>query len=150
MRHELLINSIEECNELASKISNQLFVGAVVLLRGDLGAGKTTFVKGAAKALGVNELVQSPTFNILKCYYSGRLPIYHIDAYRLEDTFNDIGLDEYIEGDGITFIEWPDFIKEYINVPTLDIYIYQEKDNKRKIVIESDSTLYNKVFEVIK
>lgn len=149
MRYELIINSIEECHKLADTITNNLFVGAVVLLRGDLGAGKTTFVKGAAKALGIKELVQSPTFNILKCYYSGRLPMYHIDAYRLEDTFNDIGLDEYIEGDGITFIEWPDFIKEYINVPTLDIYIYQYEQNKRKIVIESDNALYNKVFEVL-
>lgn len=149
MEKELIVKNIDETFTLATKITSQLFVGAVVLLRGDLGAGKTTFVKGAAKELEIKELIQSPTFNILKCYFDAKIPMYHIDAYRLEDAFKDIGLEEYIEGDGITFIEWPDFIKEYINVPVLNVSIYNLDETSRRVVISSTSDLYNKVFEVI-
>ena len=149
MEKELIVKNIDETFTLATKIASQLFVGAVVLLRGDLGAGKTTFVKGAAKELEIKELIQSPTFNILKCYFDAKIPMYHFDAYRLEDAFKDIGLEEYIEGDGITFIEWPDFIKEYINVPVLNVSIYNLDETSRRVVISSTSDLYNKVFEVI-
>ena len=74
MEKELIVKNIDETFTLASKITSQLFVGAVVLLRGDLGAGKTTFVKGAAKELEIKELIQSPTFNILKCYFDAKIP----------------------------------------------------------------------------
>ena len=88
-----LSKKLEDTEKLAKVISKNLFAGSVLSLDGDLGAGKTTFTKSLAEGLDIKEKVSSPTFNILKCYFEGRLPLYHIDAYRLEDGMNaDIGL----------------------------------------------------------
>ena len=98
-------HSSEETILLAKKMCSYFKDGAVITLEGDLGAGKTTFVRGLAKALHINEVVQSPTFNIMKLYLKGDRPLIHIDAYRLADTNTDIGLDEYIGYEtGITVI----------------------------------------------
>lgn len=83
-----------------------------VPLEGDLGAGKTTFTKSLAKGLGIERNVNSPTFTIIKEYKSGRLPLYHMDVYRLGDEFEDLGFDEYFEGDGVTVVEWAHLIEE--------------------------------------
>ena len=93
--------------KLGTLIAKCLKQGDIILLTGDLGAGKTTFTQGVADGLGINERVISPTFNILKCYFNRTLNLYHIDAYRLEENKNDIGLEEFIEGDGVCLIEWP-------------------------------------------
>ncbi len=85
MKVELITNSKEETISLGKELSNYLFKGDVLLLKGDLGAGKTTFVKGIGLGLGIKDEINSPTFNILKCYFNKPLPLYHIDAYRLED-----------------------------------------------------------------
>ena len=90
--------SKEETARLGLSLAGLFVPGDVVLLKGDLGAGKTTFTGGVAKGLGIEEHVISPTFNIMKCYFDGRIPLYHIDAYRLENQPIEIGLDEYIEG----------------------------------------------------
>ena len=110
LKYKIISKSSEETRQLASKIMKELKVGDVVLLTSDLGAGKTTFVSGALFSLGYNDHVISPTFNILKCYFEVNPIIYHIDAYRLENQNIDIGLEEYIEGNGVCFIEWPKFI----------------------------------------
>ena len=108
-----LSKGLLDTEKLANLIANNIFCGAVLSLDGDLGAGKTTFTKSFAQTLGIKEKVSSPTFNILKCYFGGRLPLYHIDAYRLEDGTNaNIGLEEVIEGDGVCIIEWGKFIQE--------------------------------------
>src|SRR5690625_1586736 len=86
---------------LGARLANFLRPGNVVTLEGDLGVGKTIFSKGIANGLGVREPVTSPTFTIVK-EYQGEIPFYHIDAYRLESSEEDIGFDEYFEGDGIT------------------------------------------------
>ena len=139
-------NSPEQTSLLGEKIANLIQDNLIICLEGDLGAGKTTFTQSVALALGVKEKVNSPTFNILKCYFSGSLPLYHIDAYRLEDHINmDIGLEEVIEGDGVCLIEWAKFIPEYVFEP-LKIEIEIMSSNSRKFKISSDEKKYNEIF----
>ncbi len=131
-------NAEEETKKLGETLSHLLKRGDVCTLLGTLGAGKTTFVNGIAKGLGIKENVLSPTFNIMKCYFEGSLPLYHIDAYRLEDQMIDIGLDEAIEGDGVTFIEWPMFIAPLIPTDHLEIELQKgESSQRRKIYFRS-------------
>ena len=145
-----LSKKIEDTEKLASVISKRLFAGAVLSLDGDLGAGKTTFTKSLALGLDIKEKVSSPTFNILKCYFDGRLPLYHIDAYRLEDGMNaDIGLEEVIEGDGVCIIEWGKFIQELIYQP-LEIKITILENNVREFRILNTYKKYEKIMESIK
>lgn len=140
MEKILISNSKEQTKQIAAKIASSLSKGDVILLKGDLGAGKTTFVSGVAKALNVKDDVISPTFNILKCYFDGTIPLYHIDAYRLEGQNIEIGLDEYIEGDGVCFIEWPDYIASLLPDELLEITINNLGDNERKITFSSLSS----------
>lgn len=126
-----LLSSSVETRRAGSLLAPILLPGDVIALRGDLGAGKTTFVGGVAKALGTRDEVISPTFNIMKCYFDAKPPLYHIDAYRLEGQMIDIGLDEAIEGDGVSFIEWPDFIRPLIPEDHLEIELLHEGDVRR-------------------
>lgn len=143
----LVSKSAIETMKIAETISHELKVGDVISLDGDLGAGKTTFTQGLGKGLGVSEQINSPTFNILKCYFSGRMPLYHIDAYRLEDRVNsDIGLEEVIQGDGVAIIEWSKFIKDYVFEP-LEINIEIVSDNVRKITLSTKEDKYDNVFK---
>jgi tRNA threonylcarbamoyladenosine biosynthesis protein TsaE len=105
----------EETLSLAERFAAYLLPGSVVTLSGELGAGKTVFAKGVAKGLGVGEHVTSPTFTIIH-EYMGRLPFYHMDAYRLEDESEagEIGIEEYFDSDGITLVEWPERIESII------------------------------------
>ena len=100
--------SPEATKQLASTLAPYLRAGDVVVLEGDLGAGKTQFVQGVAAGLGIRDQVTSPTFNILLSYPEGSLPLYHFDLYRLEhpDELEDIGYFETIDGDGASFVEW--------------------------------------------
>lgn len=141
MRIKLKTNSKEETISLGEYIGSKAFKGEIILLEGDLGAGKTTFTKGVGKALKVKEEINSPTFNILKCYFSSTIPLYHIDAYRLEDVLpenKNIGLEEVIEGDGIALIERPKFIEEFIPSNTLKISLHIEEDGSRLIYLEGE------------
>ena len=126
-----------ETKEVGHKLAALLPNGSVILLKGDLGAGKTTLVRGVAEALSIDEKITSPTFNILKLYLKGTKPLVHIDAYRLEDHNPDIGLDEYIGIDrGLTFIEWPDFIKKLLPSEVIIINIKNIGNDDREISIE--------------
>ena len=145
MEKVIVTHSVEETKLIAKKLIHELSVGDVVLLSGDLGAGKTTFVGGVMEELGYKDHVISPTFNILKCYFEVTPHIYHIDAYRLEDQNIDIGLEEYIEGDGIAFIEWPKFIEPLIPNKRLNIVITRVDDNTRQIVISSTHPSYERL-----
>ena len=130
--------SCEQMNEFGLKLATSLHNGSVVALLGDLGAGKTTLVRGVAKGLNINEVVQSPTFNIMKLYLKGDRPLIHIDAYRLADLDTDIGLDEYIGYEtGITMIEWPLFIENLLPDNTLFIEIIITGDFSRHLHIYS-------------
>ena len=103
-------HSEAETSAVASDLARSLSAGAVVLLSGDLGAGKTAFVRGLAEGLGIDpELVSSPTFTLIQEYRGGRLPLHHVDLYRLHSIeVDDLGLDELTLEGGVTAIEWPD------------------------------------------
>lgn len=133
MEKTLTTNNREQTKQLGEKLSHLFEPGDVILLKGDLGAGKTCFTSGVAQGLGVEEVVLSPTFNIMKCYFQGRIPLYHIDAYRLEDQNIEIGLDEYIEGDGVCLIEWPQFIESLIPDEYLEIVIKNLGGDERSL-----------------
>lgn len=103
-------HSVKDTYAFAKKVADKLKGGEVIILRGDLGAGKTTFTKGLAKALGVEEIVTSPTFTYVKEYY-GRLPLYHFDMYRVADADEvyELGLEEYFYKGGVVVVEWNKF-----------------------------------------
>lgn len=105
----------EETISLGERFAAYLLPGTVVALSGELGAGKTVFAKGVATGLGVREHVTSPTFTIVQ-EYRGRLPFYHMDAYRLEDESEaeEIGFEEYFASDGVTLVEWPERIESIL------------------------------------
>ncbi|CAM4011745.1 tRNA (adenosine(37)-N6)-threonylcarbamoyltransferase complex ATPase subunit type 1 TsaE [Alkalicoccus chagannorensis] len=111
--------SEEETNLLAGALAAVLRQGDTVALSGDLGAGKTTFTKAVASAFGVEGNVNSPTFTIMK-EYEGRLPFYHMDAYRLEDSMEELGLEEYLDA-GVLIIEWPEMLEEQL--PSDHVYV---------------------------
>ena len=155
MKIIIISKNVNETISLGEKIAKFLFKGSVITLNGDLGAGKTTFTKGIGKGLNIKEEINSPTFNILKCYFNKNdLNMYHIDVYRLEDVPNEnknIGLEEVIEGDGVTLIEWDKFIKEFIDYDlSLNIEILINEDNTRKFIIESKNNQYSMLFEELK
>ena len=104
--------SSEDTYRLAEQLAEEMLPGTVLALHGDLGAGKTCFVQGLAVALGVEDIVNSPTYTLIN-EYAGRLPLYHLDLYRLShpEEALDIGLDEYMYGSGVTAIEWPERVE---------------------------------------
>ncbi|WP_163583442.1 tRNA (adenosine(37)-N6)-threonylcarbamoyltransferase complex ATPase subunit type 1 TsaE [Gracilibacillus saliphilus] len=126
-------NTEEETRRLANKLAILLSPGDVLTLEGDLGAGKTTFTKGLGAGLGVTRTINSPTFTIVK-EYVGEIPLYHMDVYRLEDSEEDIGFDEYFTGDGITVVEWAQFIEEFLPAERLEVQIKRIDEHTRKII----------------
>ena len=127
-------NNEMETIQLGERLARLIPDGSTLLLQGDLGTGKTTFVRGIAKGLNIKDVVQSPTFNIMKIYLKGDRPLIHIDAYRLADINNDIGLDEYIGYEtGVTVIEWPNYIENLIPDGSIEVNIKNDGDDKRTI-----------------
>lgn len=113
---EKIFNTESEVADFGREIGRNCSPGNVYALIGNLGTGKTTLTKYIAEGLGVEESITSPTFNIVKSYYSGRIPLHHFDVYRLgsSDEFFDIGGEEYLEGDGVCVIEWADLISDVL------------------------------------
>ncbi len=117
---------------LAERLGQLVQAGDVITLEGDLGAGKTSFTKGLAKGLGITRVVNSPTFTIVK-EYEGRIPLYHMDVYRIEDASEDLGLDEYFYGDGVSVIEWAHLIEAQLPEDRLNISIFHVDDTRRRL-----------------
>lgn len=145
LKYKVISKTEQETRDLAAKIITHLKPGDVVLLTGDLGAGKTTFVGGALAKLGYQDHVISPTFNILKCYFEVKPNVFHIDAYRLEDQNIEIGLEEFIEGNGITFIEWPKFIEPLIPQKHIEISLKRVGDTEREIEVSDPTEQYKEL-----
>ncbi|MFQ3545507.1 tRNA (adenosine(37)-N6)-threonylcarbamoyltransferase complex ATPase subunit type 1 TsaE [Halobacillus rhizosphaerae] len=141
---ELQTTSPEETMEFAERLGRELSPGDVLTLEGDLGAGKTTFTKGLGRGLGVTRTINSPTFTIIK-QYKGRMPFYHMDVYRLEDSDEDLGFEEFFEGEGVTVVEWAHFIEEYLPEQRLAIQIKYVDDEKRTIMLEASSQHFEEV-----
>ncbi|MBQ9124571.1 MAG: tRNA (adenosine(37)-N6)-threonylcarbamoyltransferase complex ATPase subunit type 1 TsaE [Acholeplasmatales bacterium] len=130
-----ITNNALETIELGNKIGSLLVSGDVVLLTGDLSAGKTTITKGIGQALGVKKIINSPTFTIVKVY-KGNIPLYHLDLYRLDGLNNDFDLEEYIESDGVCVIEWPFQVKEILPKEYILITLNRLDEDKRSILVE--------------
>lgn len=126
-------NCPAETEELALKLASFLRGGEVLALRGDLGAGKTRFTQGLAKGLGIKRKVNSPTFTLIKEYQGTKLPLYHMDVYRLEDEWEELGFEEYFYGQGVTVIEWPEKIFGQLPSERLEITISKLGETRRKI-----------------
>ena len=147
-----IVNSVDETEKIGILIGTHANPGDIICLVGDLGTGKTHLTKGIAKGLEINEHITSPTFTIVN-EYDGRLKLYHFDVYRVNDPdeIAAIGFDEYIFSDGVSIIEWANYIEELIPKEALWIKIEKISDielSKRKISFEFSDERYNYVKEI--
>lgn len=126
----------EETIELGIRLGKVLTKGTIIGFLGDLGSGKTTMIKGVAQGLRVNELVKSPSF-VVVTEYKGRLPVYHIDLYRISNSneLPEVGFEQYLYGDGITLIEWAERAGNFLPENAVKIKIEIIKHNQRRITI---------------
>ncbi len=147
---ELHIDDEKTLEKIAMLLSTYVKRDALILLNGDLGAGKTTFVRYFLKSLGYQGKVTSPTFNIVKTYEINGLFYNHIDAYRLEDKNEDIGLDELIESEDVTLIEWPIYLDKALLVrPSLTIDIRILRGNERMLSFTSENNMFSLFFHAL-
>ena len=128
------IKNEQENRSFGKKLAAELAPGIVIALTGDLGTGKTALTKSIAEGLGITEVITSPTFNIVKEYYSGRIPMYHFDVYRIGDIdeMYELGYEEYFYGNGVCIVEWADLIEDIIPEDAIRIDIeYGENEGER-------------------
>ena len=151
MNYKITSYSERDTIELAQNIESEKFPNMIICLEVDLGSGKTIFAKGFAAALEVQEEITSPTFNIIKEYTSGELPLYHMDVYRLDGKVDDLGIEEYYTKGGITIIEWADMIADNLPEERLDIKIRvsSEDEDTRIITITPHGRVYEDICEAI-
>ncbi|MDO4667113.1 MAG: tRNA (adenosine(37)-N6)-threonylcarbamoyltransferase complex ATPase subunit type 1 TsaE [Streptococcus sp.] len=125
----------EELIEWGERLGKLLKKNDVIVLTGDLGAGKTTFTKGIAKGLEIRQMVKSPTYTIIR-EYEGRLPLYHLDVYRIGNDPDSIDLDEFLFGQGVTVIEWGELLETNLPTQYLAVTILKKNDG-RELVFEA-------------
>lgn len=130
-------HSAQETLAFGTAFAEQLKQGCIIILKGDLGAGKTTFVKGIARGLNINDTINSPTFNIQKVY-QGRLLLNHIDAYRLEGIKQDLGFEDYFDQSSVTIVEWPEYIMDFLPEVDYTIEFKYISENTRDIIVWSE------------
>lgn len=145
-KFERIIYSAQEMIDFGEKLGRELEKNMIITLEGDLGAGKTTITKGLAKGLDINDVINSPTFTIMKIY-EGRLPLYHMDVYRLNNDSGDEYLEEYFYMNGVSVVEWAGNMSDIIPEERLNIFIYYIDDKTRKITVSADSDRYIKLIE---
>lgn len=135
--------SEEQTSRLAEALAGWMGPGTVIALDGDLGAGKTRFSQAVARQLGVPGVVNSPTFTLIKEYQGGRLPLYHMDVYRIgEEDADLLGLDEYFYGDGVTLVEWAERIERLLPEAYLAIQIRVEDEHTRRLELKPHGEPY--------
>ena len=147
MQYKITTYSEDETMELAQNIESEKFTNMVISIIGDLGCGKTVFTKAFALALGINENITSPTFNIIKEYDKGEMKLFHMDVYRLSDTKQDIGIEEYFTKRGVCIIEWADLIEDILPKNRLDIKIKMIDEDTRQFIITPHGSKYEDLCE---
>jgi len=141
----MITKSREETIALGKAIGEKLKQGDVLALKGDLAGGKTTFTKGIGQALKIKQMINSPTFTVLKIY-QGEMKLFHIDAYRLENNYYDLGMEEY-EDEGITVVEWPEYYQEFLPKEYLEIHFTYIDDETREITFIPKGEHFKKIIE---
>lgn len=126
-----LINP-QATEQLAQVIGQTAMPGDNLILTGDLGAGKTTITKGIGKGLGITQMIKSPTYTIIREYTKGRLPLYHMDIYRIESGAEDLGLEEYFEGEGLAVVEWGNMLEEAKPDDYLELILTKDDTDEEK------------------
>ena len=131
-----ITNGPEETEALGARLARALEPGAVVAFTGDLGAGKTAFVRGLARGLGIRDRGTSPTFTIVNEYEGGRLPLFHFDLYRLgcADELFDIGWEDYLARGGVCAVEWSERMEELLEPGTIRVDLRRGEDEDRRVI----------------
>ena len=148
MEYKLTTRSEMDTIELAQNLESEKFPNMVICLNGELGSGKTIFTKAFANALGINETVTSPTFNIIK-EYDGELPLYHMDVYRLDGNTEGVGIEDYFTKGGVVIIEWANTIKDILPEKRLDIKFKIAGENTRVLVVTPYGKEYEELCEAV-
>lgn len=143
--YKVVTHNENETISIAQNIESEKFQNMVICLNGDLGSGKTLFTKGFANAMGIDD-VTSPTFTIIK-EYQGELMLYHMDVYRLEDSNEEIGVEEYYDRGGVTIIEWSDMIRDRLPKERLEIKFVITGENTRTLVFTPYGEKYRNICE---
>lgn len=138
-----LAQTEQDTAALARQLAEWVKPGALLALDGDLGAGKTRFSQAFAEAIGVKGIVNSPTFTIIKEYEGEQLPFYHMDVYRVSlEEADELGLDDYFYGNGVTVVEWASLIKELLPSERLELYIEHLGDESRRFQLTGFGEIY--------
>lgn len=134
---EIHTTSQEETMELGKRLGEKVFANSCVVLEGDLGAGKTTLTKGIALGLGIDRIIKSPTYTLIREYRKGRLPLFHMDMYRIEESggASEVGLEEYFYASGVCVVEWAQYIEDELPSTFLKVQIDRVGDDESKRVI---------------
>ena len=134
---EIHTTSQEETMELGKNLGEKVFANSCVILEGDLGAGKTTLTKGIALGLGIDRVIKSPTYTLIREYRKGRLPLFHMDMYRIEESggASEVGLEEYFYAGGVCVVEWAQYIEDELPQAFLKVQIDRVEDDESKRVI---------------
>jgi len=129
--------SPEMTRQLGFRLAQQLLPGDVLILRGDMGAGKSEFTRGIARGLGIEGYLPSPSFTIMQMYETGRLPLYHFDWYRLEseEELYELSMEEYLYGSGVAVVEWPSMAEEAVPQTHLEITLSPAGEDQREITL---------------
>ena len=149
---EVISHSLDQTRRIGMRLAVLLAPGDLLLLEGPFGAGKTTFTQGIARGLEVGaDYITSPTFTLIN-EYAGRLPLYHVDLYRLDNPaqVRDLGLREYVEGDGVTVIEWPERAGAFWPPDRLTVYLSDIAETKRALRFHADGPHYVGLLERFK
>ena len=150
---DIVSHGVEQTRRLGEHLSKLLHAGSIILLEGEFGTGKTSFTQGIAKGLGIDSrYVNSPTFTLINEYKGGRLPLYHVDLYRLEGVKDvaTLGLDDYLDGRGVTIIEWPQGATPWLPDDRLTVRFAHLSETKRTIRFYSSGPPYRALTEEFK
>lgn len=147
----ILTHSREQTMAVGAALARLVRAGDVIVLRGNLGAGKTTLTQGIGRGLAIREPIISPTFTLLREYESGRLPLYHVDAYRLAGPAEayTFGLDEYLYGDGVTVIEWGERVEALLPDERLEIDLAYLDADEREITLSAHGESYADMIDAL-